>query len=308
MKLGFFTDCLPALDLRAVATWAEKAGYAALEIAAWPPAAEGREVHASHLDVADPDGPGTEAAAQILAEHGLEASAIGYYDNNLHHDADRRRRIHEHLRACIDAAAALSIPCVTTFIGRDTTCSVRENLALAGTALRPLVDYAGEQGVKLAVENCPMEGWHPDGYPANLAYSPELWEWVSSLGFYLTYDPSHLLWLGIDPVQALRGHLDRVVHFQAKDAQIDPDARSRYGVFGKAVEQRRHPADAGWWRYRVPGLGEVDWPRLVDLLHESGYSGAVAVEHEDPIWGGSEQRIKRGLQIAHRSLQPLVAA
>ena len=34
-----------------------------------------------------------------------------------------------------------------------------------------------------------MEGWHPDGYPGNLAYSPELWEWMFELGLYLNYDP-----------------------------------------------------------------------------------------------------------------------
>jgi sugar phosphate isomerase/epimerase len=307
MKLGFLTDCLPDLDLNSVAAWAREAGYEALEIAAWPREEKERGVHASHLDVTDPGGAEVEAASRILAEHGLVASAIGYYENNLHHDEDRRRRIHEHLKACIDAAAALSIPCVTTFVGRDTTRSVRENLALAGAALRPLVDHAGERGVKLAVENCPMEGWHPDGYPANLAYSPELWEWAVSLGFHLNYDPSHLLWLGIEPVHSLRAHLDKVVHVQAKDTQIDTDARTRYGIFGKTVE-RRDPADAGWWRYRVPGLGDVDWRRVVDLLHEGGYSGVVAVEHEDPVWSGSEQRVKRGLQIAHRTLQPFVAA
>ncbi|WP_239313662.1 sugar phosphate isomerase/epimerase [Frankia sp. Cj3] len=305
MQLGFFTDCLPNLDLSSVAGWAKQAGYQALEIAAWPRAGEGRGTHASHLDVTDPGCAETTAA--ILAEHGLVASAIGYYENNLHHDADQRRRIHRHLAACIDAAAALSVPCVTTFVGRDTTRTVRENLALAGPALRPLVDHAGERGVKLAVENCPMEGWHPDGYPANLAYSPELWEWAASLGFHLNYDPSHLLWLGIDPVQALRAHLDWVVHVQAKDTQVDVHARTRYGVFGKTVE-RHHPFDAGWWRYRVPGLGDADWRRLVDLLHEAGYSGVVAVEHEDPVWQGSEQRIKRGLRIAHRTLHPLIVA
>ncbi len=56
---------------------------------------------------------------------------------------------------------------------------------------------------KLMIENCVMEGWHPDGYPGNLAYSPELWEWMFDLGLWLNFDPSHLLWIGIDPVAAL---------------------------------------------------------------------------------------------------------
>ena len=61
-----------------------------------------------------------------------------------------------------------------------------------------LVEYAGERDVRIIIENCVMEGWHPDGYPGNLAYSPELWEWMFDLGLYLNFDPSHLLWLGID--------------------------------------------------------------------------------------------------------------
>ena len=67
-----------------------------------------------------------------------------------------------------------------------------------------------------------MEGWHPDGYPANLAYSPELWDWLTDLGLYLNFDPSHLVWLGIDPVAgARRRTLDRVLHVQAKDVEVD---------------------------------------------------------------------------------------
>ena len=83
-----------------------------------------------------------------------------------------------------------------TFIGRDPGRSVAENLREAERVFPPLVDYAGERGVRLMIENCVMEGWHPDGYPGNLAYSPELWEWMFELGLYLNFDPSHLLWLG----------------------------------------------------------------------------------------------------------------
>jgi sugar phosphate isomerase/epimerase len=173
-----------------------------------------------------------------------------------------------------------------------------------------LVSFAGERGVKLVVENCPMEGWHPDGYPGNLAYSPELWEWMFSLGLYLNYDPSHLLWLGVDPVTAIRAlkpYADRIQHVQAKDAVIDPCGRDRYGVFGRALD-RSNPWDSGWWRYRMPGLGNVDWRGVIDALYESGYDGAVAIEHEDPVWSGDEARVYAGLEIARRTLQPLLVA
>ena len=95
------------------------------------------------------------------------------------------------------------VPTVGTFVGRDPGRSVRENLADAEAVFAPLVDHAGEAGVKLIIENCVMEGWHPDGYPGNLAYSPELWEWMFSIGLYLNFDPSHLVWIGVDPVAAV---------------------------------------------------------------------------------------------------------
>ena len=172
---------------------------------------------------------------------------------------------------------------------------------------RPLVDHAGEAGVKLIIENCVMEGWHPDGYPGNLAYSPELWEWMFSIGLYLNYDPSHLLWMGIDPVEAVKPYIDRIPHAQAKDIELDPAARNRYGWPGQAVA-RDDPWDVGWWRYRVPGLGQVDWRAWSTSLYEGGFDGVLSVEHEDPVWGGTEEKVEIGLDIAHRTLRPLMVA
>ena len=194
-----------------------------------------------------------------------------------------------------------------TFVGRDPSRSVVENLREAEAVFAPLVDHAGEAGVKLIIENCVMEGWHPDGYPGNLAYSPELWEWMFSIGLYLNYDPSHLLWMGIDPIEAVRPYVDRIPHAQAKDIDLDPRARNRYGWPGRAVE-RDDPWDVGWWRYRVPGLGEVDWPSLIDVLYEGGFDGVLSVEHEDPVWGGTEEKVEVGLRIAYRTLRPLIVA
>jgi len=304
MKLGFFTDCLPDQDLGSVVAWAARAGFAALEVAAWP---VGQSDHASHLDVRN-CGPGQAAAVlELFAEHRLVLSAVSCYDNNLHQDPDRRARNHEHLRACVEAAALLEVPCVGTFIGRDTSRTVAENERLAQRELPPLVDFAGERGVRLVVENCPMPGWHPDGYPGNLAYSPELWEWMFSLGLYLNYDPSHLVWLGIDPVRALRAHVDRVLHVQAKDTEVDADSRNRYSIYGQVVD-RTNPWHLGWWRYRVPGLGDVDWRAVVDVLYEEGYDGVIAVEHEDPVWSGTEERVAHGLEVVRRTLAPLLVA
>jgi sugar phosphate isomerase/epimerase len=306
MKLGFLTACLPQRTLPAICKWAQEHGFEALEVAAWPDLGD-RPFTATHLSVDGFAQADADATRELFDRHGLVLSSIAYYDNNLHPDAGERAAVNEHVHRCIDAAALLGCPTVGTFVGRDPTRSVADNLRDAETVFRPLVDHAGAAGVKLIIENCVMEGWHPDGYPGNLAYSPELWEWMFSIGLYLNYDPSHLVWMGIDPVEAVRPYVDHIPHAQAKDIQLDPSSRNRYGWPGKAV-QRADPWDVGWWRYRVPGLGEVDWPRLIDVLYESGFEGVLSVEHEDPVWGGTEDKVEIGLEIAHRTLRPLMVA
>jgi len=303
MRLGFVTACLPTATFSELAHWAAGDGYDSLEVSAWP--RSGRGAGPSHIDPSNFSVDEEDGVRQVLAETGVAVSALGYYENNLHHHLDRRNEIHEHLKRCVDVAKRLELVYVGTFIGRDVTKSVSENLAAAGGILTPLVDYAGERGVTLAVENCPMEGWHPDGYPGNLAYSPELWDWMISLGFSLNYDPSHLVWLGIDPAEALRPYVSHLALVQAKDTEINTTARNRYGVFGKTID-RRDDWDVGWWRYRVPGRGSVDWRSVIDILHEGGYTGDVSVEHEDPVWGGEVQRVEEGLRIARETLRPLM--
>ncbi|GAA5145439.1 sugar phosphate isomerase/epimerase [Nocardioides marinquilinus] len=305
MRLGLLTACLPGESLADVAGWAGAHGYRALEVAAWPDV-PGRDWEASHLDVAAFGEAEAAGVRALMDEHDLEVSAVAYYENNLHADERVREQTHEHLRRCIDAAQLLGVGLVGTFVGRDVTRTVTENLRLAEKVLPPLVDYAAERDVRLVIENCPMEGWHPDGYPANLAYSPELWGWLADLGLWLNYDPSHLVWLGIDPVAALEAHADRVLHVQAKDVEVDPAARDRYGVFGRVIDRREWVS--GWWRYRIPGLGQVDWQRVIAALHQAGYDGVVSVEHEDPVWSGDGERVRHGLTLAERALAPHLGA
>jgi sugar phosphate isomerase/epimerase len=303
MKLGLLTACLPGESLEDIAGWAGSNGYDALEVAAWPDR-PGRDWEASHLDVESFGSADADRVRSILDRSGLSLSAVAYYENNLHEDLAVREATHEHLRRCIDAAQLLGVGLVGTFVGRDVSLTVAENLRLAEKVLPPLVDYAASRDVRLVIENCPMEGWHPDGYPANLAYSPELWRWMTDLGLWLNYDPSHLVWQGIDPVAALEAFADRVLHVQAKDVEVHPDRRNHYGVFGRVID--KEPWVSGWWRYRIPGLGQVDWARVTDTLFQAGYDGVVSVEHEDPVWSGTPDRIHRGLSIAQRTLSPLV--
>jgi sugar phosphate isomerase/epimerase len=305
MKLGLFTACLPMWSLDRIAEYASGQGYQCLEVACWP-AAEGSAFTPSHLPVATWTGADVDATKALLERTGLEISSLAYYENNLIGDLSRREEVRTHVKSVIDAAQSLGVPYVGTFLGRDMTKSVPQNMLEAERILPELVDYAGERGVKIVIENCVMEGWHPDGYPGNIAYSPELWEWMTTkLGLYLNWDPSHLTWIDIDPLETIRPFAPYIVHVQAKDIEIFPEKRNQYGVYGLVAKDGR-PWDMGWWRYRVPGRGQVDWAKIIDRLYEVGFTGTVSVEHEDPMWGGTPEKIVEGLRIAYTTLRPLI--
>ncbi len=181
MKLGFLTACLPNRSLDSIAAWAAGHGYEALEVAAWPALGD-RPFTATHLDAEKFDGAAAEQVTTLFDQHGLTLSSLAYYDNNLHPDQAERRAVNNHVASLIEVAATLGVPTVGTFVGRDPYRSVADNLRTAEEVFAPLVDLAGERGVKLVIENCVMEGWHPDGYPGNLAYSPSCGSGCSTSG------------------------------------------------------------------------------------------------------------------------------
>ncbi|GAA4060887.1 sugar phosphate isomerase/epimerase family protein [Nonomuraea soli] len=290
MKLGFLTACLPETGLSAIARWAADQGFEALEVAAWPTTDDRNHIRPDAFDDAE-----HTRVRKIFDDTGLTLSSLAYYDNNL-----ASTQVNAHVRRCVEAAAALGCPTVGTFVGRDPSLSVADNLRKATDVFGPLVEHATRHGVELVIENCPMKSWHQDGHPGNLAYSPELWEWMFTLGLKLNFDPSHCVAVGIDPVAAVRPYIDHIAHVQAKDTEILGRAIDRWGFYGPVSGEK------GWYRYRVPGRGCVDWTGVIDALQEGGYDGVVSVEHEDPVWSGSTSRVQAGLEIAYHTLRPLV--
>lgn len=56
----------------------------------------------------------------------------------------------------------------------------------------------------------------------------------------------------------------------------------------------------------IIGFGEIDWQTFVSVLQEEGYDGVVSIEHEDPIWSGTEEKVKKGLILGYRHLSPFI--
>ena len=304
MKLGLLTAAFPDSTLQEVADWASGNGYEALEVACWPSSegAERRYAGVCHIDVDDLDEAGAARVLEMLGARGLSISALAYYPNNLDPDTAERERVNAHLLRVIEAAERLCVRTVTTFAGRDPARDVPENLAVFEKVWRPIVRHAGELGVRVAIENCPMifsyDEW-PGG--TNLAYSPAIWrqmfEAIPDEGFGLNLDPSHLVWQMIDYERVVRDFADRILHVHAKDMEIDRDGLYWNGVMSVGM---------GWQVPRLPGLGEVRWDRFVAALYRAGYDDVISVEHEDRAFEGTEDLVKRGFVLARDALRPLI--
>ena len=147
-------------------------------------------------------------------------------------------------------------------------------------------------------------GW--ENYPCdtNFATVPAAWEKVFELvpspRLGLEFDPSHLVRQYIDYAQAAWDFKDRIRGVHAKDTEIIGPVLQKVGIHGN-----------GWWRYRIPGQGLIDWPKFITVLLQAHFSGGVIVEHEDPFWderssdGASDfpQARKDGFILASRFLR-----
>lgn len=307
MKLGFLTACLPQVGLEDLVKWAAAHGFQALELAAWPVDST-RDYQAQQIDAANFSKDDAEKVRALFAEHKLEISGMAYYDNNLHPDLQQREVFHNHLKKVIDAASLLNVELVGTFVGARPDRSPDENMHEIGEVFRELVKYAEHKGVKLMIENCPMDNWQKFGLPGNYAFSPELLEAlfneVASENFGLNIDPSHFFWLGIDYIQCVQDFGSRIFHAHAKDTEILEDGLYRYGILSQQLQA--DPWKSGWWRYRMPGAGEIDWQKFISTLQEVGYDYVLSIEHEDPVWEGSAEKVKKGLQLGQKHLSQFI--
>jgi sugar phosphate isomerase/epimerase len=302
MKLGLLTAAFPDLTLDEIAEWAAANDFDQLEVACWPAGAGAARRYAgvSHIDV-DDFSPGEVNAT--LERHGLSISSLAFYPNNLDPDDEAREAAHAHLRKVIEAAAKLGVPTVGTFVGNDKSRPMPENLERFAQLWPPLVAHAGEHGVQIAIENCPMI-FSYDEWPGgnNLAYNPHAWramfEVIPDAHFGLNLDPSHLVWQMIDAERVVHEFADRILHAHGKDLEVRPDGLYEHGVMSTGI---------GWQVPRLCGHGQVDWGRFIGALYAVGYDGVVSVEHEDRRFEGDVELVKKGFQIARNTLRPLIA-
>lgn len=304
IRLGLVSAILPELSLAEVLDVCAKERLDCVELMCWPVGpADRRYAGVTHVHVTalgDDDGAGLK---EQIARSGVGVSALGYYPNVLSPDPRESATALVHLQRVIVAARLLDVGLVNTFIGRDWTRSLSENWSRFREVWPPVVRFAEDHGVRIAIENCPML-FTADEWPGgkNLAASPRIWrqmfEEIPSESFGLNYDPSHMVWQHMDPIQPLREFASKIFHVHAKDARINRRKLNEVGILAHPLEYHDP---------RLPGLGEIDWSAFFAALLETRSHVAVAIEVEDRAYEGPLQSRILGVRQARRYLSQFCA-
>jgi len=192
------------------------------------------------------------------------------------------KRAIEELKQTARAAQRFGVSVVNGFTGSSiwhllySFPPVSDKMVDAGFKLfaerfNPILDVFGECGVKFALEVHPTEIAF-DIYTAQRA--------LEAVGhreeFGFNFDPSHLIWQGIDPVEFIRAFPDRIYHMHVKDAITTLNGKS--GILSSHInfgDSRRG------WDFRSPGRGNVNFEEIIRALNHAKYQGPLSIEWED---------------------------
>ena len=305
MKLGFVSAILDQSNYEEMMDIASDLGFECVEVACWPQGkAERRYAGVSHIDAERvlEDEAYAKHILDYAAEKNVEISSLAYYPNTLDPDLEKRQAAVDHLMALIKASAKLGINMVTSFIGRDQSKTVEENLEIVKEVWPPIIKLAEEQGVKVAIENCPML-FGADQWPGgqNLMTTPANWKKVFEIlpsdNFGINYDPSHFVWQMIDYIKPIYEFKDKIFHVHYKDIEVYPDKLQEVGIMG-------YPLD--FMSPKLPGYGDVDWGKYVSALTDIGYDGYTCIEVEDKFFEGSQEKVLDSLKLSKRYMTQFV--
>jgi sugar phosphate isomerase/epimerase len=274
MFVGLLTAPLGDWSFEKLVRWASSNGFRGLEVAVSP--------GSKQINVDRVISGGAGEVKRQLAGKDVEITSLAYYSIDILKNPEEQR----FLEKIMDACSALDVKVACTLAGgpvagKSKKGTLKEDFPMV---FSPLVDSAKEQGVKIALENwfaTNLQGL--DHFQAALEAVPD-----KTLG--LNFDPSHLLWQQIDYIEAVHRFGGRIFHTHAKDTEILEYRLRQVGVLGE-----------GWWRYRIPGWGCVDWPAYLTALKEVGYDHVLSIEHEDPFFTAEV-----GFQKAKQFLERLI--
>ena len=255
-------------SLPKMAEWAVVNGFAGLEVGPAVP-----------LDAASFAAARSAGAAIVSLTYGRNVLAADPAERAMH-----QRNVIDRLHFAGDQAIPLVVLATGRVPGRSLRANLPEVIDWLGECVLPLARAAG---TTVAIENCPAVG--------NIATAPALWRDLFDLALpelKLGFDPSHLVWQFVDAYAALRAYAPKVAHVHVKDTVIDRAVLAREGIDGD-----------GWWRYVLPGWGELNWALIMAELQRTGYRGCLSIEHEDAVWDRSEGEVLQSLLWSRRYLE-----
>lgn len=233
---------------------------------------------------------------------GLYVSSLMAVENHVDPDSVARAAANTRFCKVLDLAGRMNVPYVGTMSGSMPGRKFQDQVA-------EIVRVYTEKYFPLCEKYRVKILWEPWAGGPNIATGPVGYEALFT-AFHgspyvgLLYDPSHLVWQMMDPVQCARDFIDRIWDVHLKDCEILWHVLRKTGI---------HPLNnARWWRFRLPGQGMVDWKSFFTVLEEAGYSGAMNIEHEDqfyyPPYKGTDftDQYKEGFRVAHRFLRQYV--
>ncbi|MCL2720310.1 MAG: sugar phosphate isomerase/epimerase [Treponema sp.] len=214
---------------------------------------------------------------EILKGTNCGISSLGIYGNPLM-DSQMNISTRSGWEKLINAAHLFGTDIVAGFTGRITGKSIEDSIPKFKEVFTPLTVLAKDKNIRLAFENCAMDGsWKSGDW--NIAISPKAWEMMfeavpfDNLG--LQWEPCHQMVQLIDPIPQLRKWAKRIFAVHGKDATIAWDIIEENGIIG-------HEPFA--W-HRTPGFGDSDWTNIISILRMSGFKGSIEIEGwHDPVY------------------------
>ena len=148
---------------------------------------------------------------------------------------------------------------------------IEDGFQYFGDMWNPILDVFDENGVKFALEV------HPTEIAFDIITAERALEAIGRReAFGFNFDPSHLLWQGVDPVKFIKTFPDRIYHVHMKDVMVTLDGTS--GILSSYLDFGQ---PGRGWDFRSLGRGEVDFEEIIRALNEIGYDGPLSVEWED---------------------------
>lgn len=257
MRVGMLTAPFGGEPLEAVLDFAQKAGIRCLEVVAEP--------GSQHFDPVTFDAARADAVKKMLADRGgLEITSLANYMNVT--EAGKTEEVQAVAKKMVDAAVLLGVPtlCMQTGSAAPRMDKLNTIKKIVPKVYAPIVAYAAEKNIKIAMEN------YFETCLQGIDTFECLFETIKEPNFGLNYDPSHLVHQQCNHLKPVTMFADRIFHTHGKDTLVDAEARAHMGVYAH-----------GWWRYVIPGYGNINWGEYISHLRMNNYEGVISIEHED---------------------------